>query len=179
MSCAGPDKLRLAALPEAGSSSRIRKAGSPRSVGESETGRSLDLHLPAVPASCARARLAVREALASVPVDIAAVGLAVTEAVTNVVVHAYRDRGPADDPGRVRVALTVHGDAAWVVVADEGGGMAPRADSPGLGLGLSLIASLCDELEIEQRDDGTRIHMRFAFDADARGAGTEEVRTRG
>jgi anti-sigma regulatory factor (Ser/Thr protein kinase) len=109
--------------------------------------------------------------LASVPVDLAAVDLAVTEAVTNIVVHAYRDRGPADAPGRVRVALTLHDDAAWVAVADEGAGMAPRADSPGLGMGLSLIANLCDELEIEQRHDGTRIHMRFAFDPDARGAG--------
>ena len=153
----------------------VGKRDTARSVGGSESGRWPDLDLPAVPASCLWARLAVREALASVPVDIAAVGLAVTEAVTNVVVHAYRDRGPADEPGRVRVAVTVHDDAASVVVADEGVGMVPRADSPGLGLGLSLIAGLCDGLEIEQRHDGTRIHMRFGFDADARDAGTEGV----
>jgi serine/threonine-protein kinase RsbW len=114
-----------------------------------------------------------------VAVEITAVELAVTEAVTNVVVHAYRDAGPADDPGRVRVALTIEDAAALVVVSDEGAGMAPRADSPGLGMGLSLIAGVCDELEIEQRHDGTRIHMRFAFHADARGAGTEEATTSG
>jgi serine/threonine-protein kinase RsbW len=148
-------------------------------VGGSEIGRSLDLELPAVPASCPQARLAVRELLGSVPVDIAAVELAVTEAVTNVVVHAYRDRGPVDEPGRVRLALTIEDGAAWVAVADEGAGMAPRADSPGLGMGLSLIASVCDELEIEQRRDGTRVLMRFAFDADARAAGTEGVGTGG
>jgi len=169
-----PEVLRSRGL---GPRVRVRESGYWRSVGGSETGRSLDLELPAVPASCPQARFAVREALASVPVDIAAVDLAVTEAVTNVVVHAYRDRGPGDETGRVRVALTIEEGAAWVVVADEGAGMAPRADSPGLGMGLSLIASVCDDLDIEQRRDGTRVHMRFAFDANARAAGTEGIRT--
>jgi serine/threonine-protein kinase RsbW len=144
-----------------------------RSVGGSETGLSLDLDLPAVPASCPQARYAVRDALATVAVEIAAVDLAVSEAVTNVVVHAYRDRGPADAPGRIRIAVRIEADAAWVVVADEGIGMAPRADSPGLGMGLSLIASVSDALEIEQRHDGTRVHMRFVLRADTVGAGTE------
>jgi anti-sigma regulatory factor (Ser/Thr protein kinase) len=139
----------------------------------------LELDLPAVPASCPHARHALREALACVAVEIAAVELAVTEAVTNVVVHAYRDAGPADEPGRVRVALTIEDQAVLVVVSDEGAGMAPRADSPGLGMGLSLIASVCDELEIEQRQDGTRIHMRFALQVDARSTGTEGARARG
>jgi two-component sensor histidine kinase len=69
------------------------------------------------------------------------------------------------------VALRIEDDAAWVVVTDEGVGMAPRADSPGLGMGLSIIANVCDGLEIEQRDDGTRVHMRFGVGADAGGAG--------
>jgi anti-sigma regulatory factor (Ser/Thr protein kinase) len=111
--------------------------------------------------------------LACVAVDIAAVDLAVTEAVTNVVVHAYRHRAPADEPGRVRVGVAIESDAAWVVVADDGIGMAPRTDSPGLGMGLPVIAGVCDALEIEQRHDGTRIHMRFVVDADACGAETE------
>jgi serine/threonine-protein kinase RsbW/stage II sporulation protein AB (anti-sigma F factor) len=142
-------------------------------VGGSETGLSLDLDLPAVPASCPQARHAVREALATVAVEIAAVDLAVSEAVTNVVVHAYRDRGPADEPGRIRIAVRVEAGAAWVVVTDEGIGMVPRADSPGLGMGLSLIAGVSDDLEIEQRHDGTRVHMRFVLGADAVGAGPE------
>ena len=106
-------------------------------------------------------------------VDIAAVDLAVSEAVTNVVVHAYRDRGPAEDPGPIRLALRIEDDAAWVLVADDGVGMAPRTDSPGLGMGLSLIARVCDRLEIEQRHDGTRVHMRFGLGADAGDAGPE------
>ena len=132
-------------------------------MGGSQTERSLDLDLPAVAASCPRARHAVREALAGVAVEMAAVDLAVSEAVTNVVVHAYRDRGPEDEPGRVRIAVRIEDRAAWVVVADDGVGMAPRMDSPGLGMGLSLIASVCDGLEIEQRHDGTRVHMRFTL----------------
>ena len=60
--------------------------------------------LPAVPASCTEVRYAVRDALADAAVNLADVDLAVSEAVTNVVVHAYRDRDPADGPGRVRVA---------------------------------------------------------------------------
>ena len=91
--------------------------------------------------------------------------LAVTEAVTNAVVHAYRDRGAAEEPGRIRVALAMSEDAACVVVADEGLGMAPRPDSPGLGLGLSLIATMCDELQIDERVAGTRVRMRFAVAA--------------
>ena len=119
--------------------------------------------LPAVPASCTEVRYAVRDALADAAVNLADVDLAVSEAVTNVVVHAYRDRDPADGPGRVRVALTVDDDAICVVVDDDGVGLRPRTDSPGLGIGLPLIASLCDMLELEHRDDGTRIHMRFAL----------------
>jgi anti-sigma regulatory factor (Ser/Thr protein kinase) len=144
-----------------------------------ETGRSLDLDLPAVPASCSHARHAVREALTGAAVDIAAVDLAVTEAVTNVVVHAYRDRAAADGPGRVRVAVTIRDEAAWIVVADQGVGMAPRPDSPGLGMGLSLIAGVCAGLDIEQRHDGTWVHMRFALDAAARGPEPERRRTHG
>jgi serine/threonine-protein kinase RsbW len=148
-------------------------------VSESKGARSLDLDLPAVPASCPYARHAVREALASVAVDMAAVELAVSEAVTNVVVHAYRDAGAEDEPGPVRVSVIVEDDAAWVTVADEGAGMAPRVDSPGLGMGLSLIAGSCDGLEIEQRHDGTRIHMRFALGTGVRDVPTGGVTTLG
>ena len=121
---------------------------------------SLDLELPAVAESCPRARQAVRAALAPVPIDHAAVDLAVSEAVANAVVHAYRDRADGE-PGLVRVAVAVEAESAWVTVADRGSGLRPRPDSPGLGFGLALIATMCDELEIEQGDDGTRVHMRF------------------
>jgi serine/threonine-protein kinase RsbW len=132
-------------------------------VSASNIERSLDLELPAVPESCPRARYAVRTALHGTSVDMAAVDLAVSEAVTNVVVHAYRDRPAGDAPGVVRVAVVLDDAGAWVRVTDHGLGLRPRPDSPGLGFGLALIAHACDALEIEQRPDGTRMHMRFGF----------------
>jgi hypothetical protein len=41
--------------------------------------------------------------------------------------------------------------------------MLPRTDSPGLGLGLSLIGRLSQQLEISQNDArGTELRMSFA-----------------
>ena len=129
-------------------------------------GRSLELDLAAEPESPARVRQALRDALAGVAVDIDAVELAVSEAVANVTVHAYRDeRPPGPDLGRVRVSARIDGDELSVVVSDDGVGMSPRADSPGLGLGLPLIAELSDGLEIEQRPTGSRMVIRFRIAA--------------
>ena len=132
-------------------------------MGGSNVERALDLELPAIPDSCPRIRHAVRTALDGTHVDMAAVDLAVSEAVTNVVVHAYRDREPTAPPGTLRVAVALEAGAACVAVIDHGVGMRPRPDSPGLGFGLALMAHNCDELEVEQRADGTRVHMRFTL----------------
>lgn len=142
--------------------------GSPQAGGGTETELLLELRLPAVPASCARARHDVCVALHGLPVDVAAVELALSEAVTNAVVHAYRDRigEGADDRFEVRVRLESEG--VWVVVADDGVGMAARVDSPGLGLGLRLIRTLTDQLLIVQGEIGTRVHMGFRFLGDGR-----------
>jgi len=121
----------------------------------------LDLDLPALPGSAPRARYAIRAAIAAITLDLGAVDLAVSEAVTNAVIHAYRDRDPADEPGRVRVTLDVDDDGVWIVVSDRGVGLSPRPDSPGLGLGLQVITDVCDELRIDQRTDGTSVRMRF------------------
>ena len=54
-----------------------------------------------------------------------------------------------------------------VVVADEGRGMLPRTDSPGLGLGLPLIAQMTQSLEVHDRQGGgTEIRMSFALRRD-------------
>ena len=96
---------------------------------------------------------------------LAAVSLAVSEAVTNAVLHAYLDRDDARHRrGARRAART---STVVVVVADEGRGMLPRTDSPGLGLGLPLIAQMTQSLEVHDRDGGgTEIRMSFALDAD-------------
>ena len=86
--------------------------------------------------------------------------LAVSEAVTNAVIHAFRGR--AD--GTVIASVTMD-DPEWVEVrvTDDGSGMAPRDDSPGLGLGLPLIRHLTDQFEhrLPPGSVGTELWMRF------------------
>ncbi len=79
------------------------------------------------------------------------VTLAVSEAANNVLQHAFRSRSVAR--GLVVAASTRDG-AIRVLVSDSGGGLAPRCDSPGAGLGLPLMAQLSDELNITARDGG-------------------------
>lgn len=94
---------------------------------------------------------------------LADVKLAVTEACTNVVVHAY-----PDGPGPMSVSADLQAGALTVVVSDEGRGILPRPDSPGLGLGLPLIATLASSLELGT-DDESRTEVRMTFDVDAAG----------
>jgi serine/threonine-protein kinase RsbW len=89
-----------------------------------------------------------------------ALNLAVSEALTNVVVHAYRD---AAAPGPVLIVVSVSDRAVIVTVADEGCGMIPRSDSPGLGLGMGLMARLADTFEVTPRVARPGIVLRMAF----------------
>src|SRR3954468_4062605 len=123
---------------------------------------------PAVAASVAEARNAVTafaEAAGATGDALAAVSLAVSEAVTNAVLHAYLDH---DEPGPVQVRARREAQSVIVEVADHGRGMLPRTDSPGLGLGLPLIAQMTESLEVHDRDGGgTEIRMAFALTATA------------
>ena len=118
-------------------------------------------------ASVAEARSAVTEFAQSAGATadaLAAVSLAVSEAVTNAVLHAYLDR---ETPGTVEVRADREDEQVVVVVADQGRGMLPRTDSPGLGLGLPLIAQMTQSLEVHDRQGGgTEIRMAFALNAD-------------
>lgn len=90
------------------------------------------------------------------------VRLSVSEALSNVVLHAHPD-GDGDDALR-HVVLLAEADqnACHITVSDEGGGLRARADSPGMGLGLALIANSCDELAIDAgRHGGTVVRMTF------------------
>jgi serine/threonine-protein kinase RsbW len=78
--------------------------------------------------------------------------LAVTEACANVVVHAY----PDGHSGPMEVIASKDDDTLTVLVRDWGRGIGPRPDSPGLGLGLPLIAALAD---IEH----TEVRMTFSL----------------
>ena len=84
------------------------------------------------------------------------VALAVSEAATNAVVHAYAGR-----PGNILVTAESADGELRIVIADEGGGLAPRTDSPGLGVGLPIIATVARRMEIVCEGGGTQIHMVF------------------
>ena len=93
------------------------------------------------------------------------IALAVSEACTNVVMHAYRG---AAAPGPQAVDAYRDNGEFFVVVCDEGTGIGPRTDSPGLGLGLGLIGGLAQRLEISSHDPvGAKITMIFAAPANA------------
>jgi serine/threonine-protein kinase RsbW len=93
------------------------------------------------------------------------VAVAVSEACTNAVVHAFRDHAPDRGDAAFCVAMERDGDTARVTVSDNGAGMEPRTDSPGLGLGLAMIASLTDGVEIRPatHGSGTIVAMRFSL----------------
>jgi anti-sigma regulatory factor (Ser/Thr protein kinase) len=87
------------------------------------------------------------------------VKLALTEACTNSVVHAY-----SDGEGPLEIEAYVQERELVFVVRDEGHGIVPRTDSPGLGLGLPLIATLTESLELGKNgEDHTEVRMTFAL----------------
>ena len=88
---------------------------------------------------------------------IADVKLAVSEAATNALLHAYRN----GEPGIIHVEATLADGELVIAVKDEGVGMQPRTDSPGLGLGLPVIASVAKRVEVIPDDPGTRLRMAF------------------
>ena len=89
-----------------------------------------------------------------------AVKLAVSEAVTNAVLHAYVDRSP----GAVHLTAWLSDERLLVEVADDGSGMTPRLDSPGLGVGLPFIAATSDTLDITSSPQGgVLLRMSFAL----------------
>jgi anti-sigma regulatory factor (Ser/Thr protein kinase) len=86
--------------------------------------------------------------------------LAVTEACANVVVHAY----PGEDAGPMEVVATMEEGELTVIVRDWGRGIGPRPDSPGLGLGLSLIAALAEKVQLGHGgEEHTEVRMTFAL----------------
>jgi serine/threonine-protein kinase RsbW len=123
---------------------------------------SLTLDLVAEPASVSAARHALAEFVAGRGVDRPAVEVAVSEAVSNAVVHAYRE---APEPGRIVVRARFAAACLRVEISDHGLGMRPRADSPGLGLGLPLIAQLATHVDITS-ENGTTLLLEFALGGD-------------
>jgi serine/threonine-protein kinase RsbW len=100
------------------------------------------------------------EAFAIPEATLSDIRLAVTEACANVVVHAY----PDGQEGPMEILTSMGANELTVIVRDWGGGIRPRSDSPGLGLGLSLIAALTDSVQLgHDHQEHAEVRMTFAI----------------
>jgi anti-sigma regulatory factor (Ser/Thr protein kinase) len=109
--------------------------------------------LPAVPLAVGRMRHELDAALQRLGVPRVRrhdVSLVLTEAAANVVVHAYADASP----GLLYTLASISGANLLLDVFDRGRGMVPNAQSPGLGVGLALMAQLTDGLDIAPNGGG-------------------------
>jgi serine/threonine-protein kinase RsbW len=95
--------------------------------------------------------------------------LAVTEACSNSVRHAY---GEGSD-GIVQIDYELHADRLVIEVSDDGTGFDrerwehERGELTEGGLGLAIIRSLTDELELADRNGGQGFRLRFVKRLDA------------
>jgi PAS domain S-box-containing protein len=87
--------------------------------------------------------------------------LAVSEAVTNAIIHAFVGR----ERGRVGITAEAGEGCVLVRVLDDGRGMTPHPESPGLGLGLTMMASMATRCDIREGPSGVGTEVRLAFDA--------------
>jgi anti-sigma regulatory factor (Ser/Thr protein kinase) len=102
--------------------------------------------------------------------QVKAVELAVTEAVTNAVLHGFRSQ----EPGTVTIAMTVDAvKGISVSVSDDGAGLLPRDDSPGLGVGTTVISAVADRVEYRTPVSGRGTEVRMQFRRVDRGTGPE------
>lgn len=125
----------------------------------------VELVLPAVPENVSVVRhvfAGVGDVLGMDSSSLGRLRLALSEACTNVVVHAYE----AGNQGTLEVDAFVDDRLLNVVVRDHGAGVRPRPDSPGLGMGLPLIAAVTDEVEIVGNERlGNEVRMTFLLPA--------------
>jgi serine/threonine-protein kinase RsbW len=138
----------------------------------------MELALPARAENIAIVRHALGglgEALAVGEPKLSDIRLAVTEACANVVVHAY----PEEEEGPMEILASIGDGALTVLVRDWGRGVRPRPDSPGLGLGLSLIAALAETVQLGHgQQEHTEVRMTFSL-ANAPGSATTWPNTSG
>jgi serine/threonine-protein kinase RsbW len=129
----------------------------------------LKLSVDANPGELAPIRRVVAELARELGADeeaVARIALAVNEACANVVSHAYRD----DEAGTVEVEAWAKGSDVVFSIRDSGTPLAQRpAGTTGAGLGLYLIASMSDDCELRNPDEGgTEILLGFRLKGDDR-----------
>jgi len=131
-----------------------------------ETSRTVRLRVPARPEYIALARLAL-SGLADLSrlseEDLADLKLALTEAVSNSVMHAY-----VGGDGFVSIVYSLSADALEIEVVDDGAGFDPAVPAPRDGeelseggLGIAIIRTVADELEISSRPGERGSRLRF------------------
>jgi serine/threonine-protein kinase RsbW len=131
-------------------------------------GRTVRLTIPAKPEYITLSRLALTglSRVRPLPDDtLADLKLALTEATSNAVRHAY-----GDGEGHVEISFELLEDRVVVEVSDDGGGFEPSSGagnggadeelSEG-GLGIAIIRSIADELEIGAGPQGGS-RLRFS-----------------
>lgn len=129
-------------------------------------GRVVRLTIPAKPEYITLSRLALSglSRVRTFPEDtLADLKLALTEACSNSVRHAY-----ADNDGHVDISFELLDDRLIVEVADDGSGFEPgdadQDDDDELsegGLGIAIIRSIADEVEIGGGPGGRGSRLRF------------------
>ncbi|HUH14817.1 MAG TPA: ATP-binding protein [Gaiellaceae bacterium] len=138
------------------------------SAGGVDTGRTVRLTIPAKPEYITLSRLALSglARVRALPEEtLADLKLALTEACSNSVRHAY-----GDDEGHVAISFELRDDRLIVEVVDDGTGFEPAAlgangdDGADLsegGLGIAIIRSIADEVEIGGGPGGRGSRLRF------------------
>jgi serine/threonine-protein kinase RsbW len=141
------------------------------STEDADGGRVVRLTIPAKPEYITLSRLALSglSRVRAFPEDtLADLKLALTEACSNSVRHAY-----ADDAGHVDISFELLDDRLIVEVADDGSGFGPGGHSAKNGdqkvseelseggLGIAIIRSIADEVEIGGGPEGRGSRLRF------------------
>jgi len=130
--------------------------------------RTVRLTIPAKPEYITLSRLALTGLTRVRPLPdetLADLKLALTEACSNSVRHAYDEHG-----GHVSICFELRNDRLIVEVADDGAGFVPdtgerqNGDDAELaegGLGIAIIRSIADEVEIGGGAGGRGSRLRF------------------
>lgn len=125
------------------------------------------LRIPAKPEYIALGRLALTGLAQARGLDSDTVGdlkLALTEAVSNSVRHAYG----GEDEGQVEIRYELRSDSLVVEVVDDGPGFDPE-ETPSFdgeelsegGLGIAIIRTIADGVEIDSRPGVRGSRLRF------------------